>query len=421
MNDDARPDQPDDLAPPTEVEPLTGGFRRKNMWKVLLGAAIFVAAAGSLQLLMPYVLPPYIYEGPLVQMAGEDEVTLVWYMSRGVEAPPTITIEGVEPPPVVEVADRRCRCRVANLAAGESYQYTIKLDERTLHTAAFQTNRPAGEPFSFAIFGDSGKGTRAQFQLAARMAQRNPDLVLHTGDLIYSGGERYHYKERFFDAYAGMLQRVCFWPSIGNHDVGDDGEDSAYFEVFELPENGPPGVTPEHDYWFDYGSARIVVIDTEHDATTIATKVTPWLSEVLTDCAADWKFVVLHRPPYTAGPHNPCLAARESLCPIFEQTGVDIVFAGHDHMYERTYPMRAGEKTDDSTGVVYVVTGAGGASLYDALPLDQRPDYFAAINADIHSFTHVSIDGWRLTLEQESTNGDILDRWTLDRTPGATP
>ena len=126
---------------------------------------------------------------------------------------------------------------------------------------------------------------------------------------------------------------------------------------------------------------------------------------------------MLHRPPYTAGSHEPDLAVRAALCPIFEQAGVDIVFSGHDHMYERTYPIRAGEKTDEQNGIVYIISGAGGARLYNALPRDVWPNYIALVANDIHSFTQVTINENTLTLEQESTEGRILDCYELSKPP----
>ena len=67
--------------------------------------------------------------------------------------------------------------------------------------------------------------------------------------------------------YAKLLRFVPFYPSLGNHDVKtDDG--APWLRAFVLPENGPDGVDPERFYWFDYGDARFVALDTtrEHAA-----------------------------------------------------------------------------------------------------------------------------------------------------------
>jgi hypothetical protein len=97
--------------------------------------------------------------------------------------------------------------------------------------------------------------------------------------------------------------------------------------------------------------------------------------------------------------------------PVFEETGVTIVFSGHDHNYQRTKPLHGGAAVESEQGVTYVITGAGGAALYQPKP--KTPDYLAASNFDRHSFTHVVIDGDELTLRQIDADGEILDELRL--------
>ena len=321
----------------------------------------------------------------------------------------------------VDSDGRRARARLDGLEPDQAYPYTILLKKRKLAQAALHTNKPAGKPFTFIVFGDSGKGTKEQYLLAGQMPAAKPDFILHTGDLIYSQGERFHYRSRFFQPYRALLREICFWPSVGNHDVFEPVDDSPYFAVFDLPENGPPELTPEHDYWFDYGSTRIVIVDTEHDEATLRDSVTPWLENVLTDTDALWKFVVFHRPPYTAGAHAPREEVQRTLVPVLEATNVDLVFTGHDHMYERLGPIRNGELAADADGVVYVVSGAGGARLYEMLPPEQRPPYLLAFQNTLHSFTKVTVAGNELSLSQISLEGEILDDWTMTKSPPGLP
>ena len=213
-----------------------------------------------------------------------------------------------------------------------------------------------------------------------------------------------------------------FWPCIGNHEVDEELKVEAYLEVFDLPENGPAGQPAERHYWFDYASARIAVIDSETDEAALSDHVAPWLREVFSEADTPWKFVVLHRPPYTAGAHAPCEKIQNTLVPVFESTGIDIVFSGHDHMYERMMPIRGGKPAENGDGVTYVISGAGGALLYQPLPPEQRPAYLAALHNEIHSFTSVSVvSDDELILTQIALNGEILDRWTLYKTPKHYP
>jgi 3',5'-cyclic AMP phosphodiesterase CpdA len=157
------------------------------------------------------------------------------------------------------------------------------------------------------------------------------------------------------------------------------------------------------------------VVDSNLDEAALRDHVAPWLAEVLGEPDARWKFVVFHHPPYTGGAYQPDERIQRTLVPVFEATGVDIVFNGHDHMYERTHPIRNGEAAEDGDGVVYVVSGAGGARLYEALPIDQRPPYLAALYNETHSFTKVSISGNQLTLEQIALGGETVDQWTFQK------
>lgn len=390
---------------------------------VLLGALVFVVLGVGLYVAAPWVLPVRILEGPLVQQPTEQAATLIWYTTRALERGGCVLVleTPTGPRTLPATADgTRHRVRVEQLAPGEAYPYHIELDGRTLAEGELHTNKAPGEPFAFIVVGDSGKGTRAQYLLAGQMNARSADFILHAGDVIYSAGERAGFKDRFFAPYRHLLSRVACWPTLGNHDVFTDNG-APYCEVFELPENGPSGQPPEHHYWFEYASARVAVIDSNVDETVLATEVAPWLLRVFADGSTVWRFVLLHHPPYTAGAYKPDGRIQRALVPAFEAAGVDVVFAGHDHLYERTLPLRGGEVVTDGRGVVYVVSGAGGARLYEALSPEERPAWIAALDDTRHSFTHVQITGDTLRLQQIDTEGVVIDDWTMTRPPATQP
>lgn len=389
---------------------------------VLAGALAFIALGAGAYFLSPWLLPVRILEGPLVQRAGEDAVTLVWYVSRPAVCEITLKIDGKEQTQTAQADGKRLRARFTGLSPNKAYAYSIRVGQRVLASAALRTNKPADQPFSFLVFGDSGKASREQYQLAARMPDFAPDFILHTGDLVYGGGERERYDDRFFGPYRDLLARVSFWPCLGNHDVAEEGHSgAAYREVFELPENGPAGRPPEHHYWFDYAGARIAVIDSNETEALLKDAVAPWLLETMAGANGRWKFVALHHPPYSVGQHGPNDVMQRALVPAFEAAGVQIVFCGHDHLYERTHPMRGGQIAAAPPGVVYIVSGAGGAGLYDTAPREQWPPYMAAVQNQTHSFTHVQINGDQLTLRQIALNGAVLDQTTLQKTPAGGP
>jgi hypothetical protein len=414
--------------------PLSAQRRRR----VVFGALLAVLMATGLYLLSPWLLPLRVVEGPLVQQTTETSARLIWYTSRGAEC--VVEYQDPDGQPHTLFAERsgwRHRAALSDLVPGGSYAYRVRVrGGRQLAGGNLRTNRPAGQPVRFLVFGDSGRATREQYQLAQRMVAAQPDFLLHTGDLIYGRGERSRYRLRFFRPYAEMLQSVAFWPSLGNHDVSRPDFGAPYREVFDLPDNGPPGLTPENNYWFEHGPLRVAVIDSTLDESIVGSDayrdqlreqrlrdfVSPWLIRVMSDAPA-WRIAVFHHPPYTGGSHRPDVVIQRAIVPAIEDAGIDLVFNGHDHMYERTHLLRGGQvlsatsdvgaAADGERGVLYVVSGAGGARLYDVLPVDQRPAYIAVIDNTVHSFTQVDVDERMLHARQIALDGRTLDEWSI--------
>jgi 3',5'-cyclic AMP phosphodiesterase CpdA len=283
-----------------------------------------------------------------------------------------------------------------------------------------------GETFCFLAFGDSGNGSITQADLAKVMVAARPDLIIHTGDLVYPAGRLEDYSATFFEPYAELIRRIPFMPSLGNHDCATDNG-RPLLDVFVLPENGPPGIEPERNYWFDFGDARFVALD----ANPIAEKgvitaderrdvVAPWLRRVLTECDARWRFVYFHHPYYTGSEHPESGGEhmKVAFMKVMEDCGVDIVFCGHNHLYERTAPMRGDKIMPEGRGVVYVTTGAGGNSRYT----ERRPppEYMRAFNDAVFSFTQVDVSPERLELKQIGEDGKAIDVYQCEKNNSVT-
>lgn len=402
---DQFPDQPDELRSAAPRRSAGGRAVR-----VVVGVAIFVGVGLGLYAASPWILPLHVSEGPLVQDLGKDHATLVWFLSRS--APCTLTVSGdggAAREIAVERDGARFQAEIQNLPAGKTCEYRIIAGDKPLHTATLRTAPADNEPFSFVVFGDSGRATRAQYTLARHMADCDPAFLLHTGDMVYPDGARRRYDTRFFEPYAELIDHVPFWPCLGNHDVDKltKRPNSGYEDVFVVPANGPDDLRGRC-YWFDYGPARVVVLDTNLGEKELLAQGA-WLRAVFADPAVRWRFVSFHHPPYTAGPHHDDVAVQRAIVPALEAAGVDIVFNGHDHMYERSKPLRGGHVVEPDEGVVYVVTGAGGAKLYEIQP--DHEDLFATLVDSVHSFTVVSIYGDTLELRQIGPDGKTLDTW----------
>lgn len=386
---------------------------------IVVGAALLGSAIGvGVWLDLPaLVLPTRVVEGPLIQRPQPATFVVVWYQSR--ESATSLRFDpAFDPPPDVRVEGdgKRRTASVSGLPPASRATFVIEESGRALARGAIRTPDPSLSTYSFVVFGDSGEASAEQYAIADVLRSIAPDFVVHTGDLIYPSGQRKHYQAKFFEPYAATLADTPFWPSLGNHDVARKSNGAAaYREVFELPTNGPATLVPETNYWFDYANARFVVLDSNLPEKVLAEQVAPWLSAAFADADADWRFVVFHHPPYTAGKYPPNDVIQRALVPAFEASHVDVVFNGHDHLYERTHALHGGAVVGDGAGVVYVVSGGGGAELYHPKEGAPRPDWIAVLRDDVHSLTHVRIDGRMLHLAQRDLRGLVIDEWTLGK------
>ena len=112
--------------------------------------------------------------------------------------------------------DRRHAITLSGLDAGSVYHYRVTEAEGSSETGRFRT-APEGEDsrFIFAVIGDSGRGRTQQLAVAALLERLEPDLVLHTGDVVYPSGEERHYDRRFFAPYRRLLKEISIFPVLG--------------------------------------------------------------------------------------------------------------------------------------------------------------------------------------------------------------
>jgi acid phosphatase type 7 len=295
---------------------------------------------------------------------------------------------------------RRQVVALAGLDPGSTYHYRVGGVGGSSPTGRFRT-APVGDDsqFSFAVVGDSGSGGKGQLAVAALLERLRPDLVLHTGDVIYPAGQERHYDRRFFAPYRNLIKTVPLFPVLGNHDVRK-GNGAAFLENFHPP-LGSPGSTKRY-YSFDWGNTHFVALDSElyhGDRGSNPEEQRDFLERDLATTRKRWKVAFLHRSPYGSSRHGGDERVREDLEPLFVKHGADLVFSGHDHVYERTVPI---------TGVTYVVSGGGGRRLYPA-----GNGELTASSVSAHHAVVVRVSGSRLLLETLEVGGKVVDRLEL--------
>ena len=304
--------------------------------------------------------------------------------------------------------DRHHAVTLTGLDPGTTYHYRVtgavgeSWEEGQFRTA------PAGDGLGFAVavIGDSGDGGKSQLAVARLLERLEPDLVLHTGDVVYPSGQDRHYDRRFFVPYRKLIKGVPVFPVLGNHDV-ERANGAAYLKNFHLPHNNPSST--RRYYSFDWGNAHFAALDSElyhDDGGGGKEEQKAWLDLDLAATRKPWRFVSLHRPLYSSSKHGGDEEIRKDLEPVLVRHGVDVVFSGHDHDYERTKPI---------DGVTHVVTGGGGKKLYPA----GRSEW-TAFSKSAHHAVLLRIDGDRLSLEAIKPDGTVIDRLELGR-PWSNP
>ncbi len=297
---------------------------------------------------------------------------------------------------------RRHAVELGGLDPDSTYHYHVRGIGGVSARGSFRT-APVGEDssFSFAVVGDSGSEGKGQLAVARLLENLEPDLILHTGDVVYPAGEERHYDRRFFAPYRRLIKTVPVFPVLGNHDVRK-GHAAAFLENFHPPLDNPRST--KRYYSFDWGNTHFVALDSElyyGDKGSDPEEQKAFLEQDLAATRKRWRVVFLHRSPYGSSRHGGDRAVRENLEPLFVKYGVDLVFGGHDHVYERTVPIK---------GVTYVVSGGGGRRLYRAGKGD-----LTAYSKSAHHAVFVRVDGGHLLLEAVEADGTVVDRMELCR------
>jgi 3',5'-cyclic AMP phosphodiesterase CpdA len=251
------------------------------------------------------------------------------------------------------------------------------------------TNTPL---LRLAVLGDAGTRESMQARVAAQVAaadrQGRPfDALLITGDLIYEEGDADLTDASVIRPYAATFTKTEIIAAIGNHDVESDDQSDIMRQL------GRPGPV----YVQDIGPVRVISLDSNN----VSSAQTAWLDQVLGQPrpASSWVIVILHHPPFSSGRHGSEESVREAWVPLFARHRVDLVLAGHDHSYERTKPQ---------SGVTYVVSGGGGAELYDV-----GRSSFTAMSAKKHHFVDLTIFADRIQGRAIDTNGQVFDTFAI--------
>ena len=451
-----------------------------------------------------FLVKPYLQWGPSPSPSPTEAGSLRWQTDdrdadwavevqtaeggpwRAVEAPASrrVAVPTIRPHRIYESA-------LKGPGEGSAFRYRVVKDGIPVFSARTRARKPAGEPRRVVVFGDCAAGTPEQKAIAYQTFVARPDLVVIAGDVVYSRGRISEYREKFWPVYnaevaspttgAPLLRSTMVVAGPGNHDIGTrdlaaypDG--LAYFLNWSQPRNGPFGTVgrpntptlegPEANrkafleaagpayprmanFSFDDGETHWTVLDANPYVDWSDATLRDWIERDLAAASgATWRFVTFHQPGFHSSRKHFGEQETRVLAPLFELGRVDLVFNGHVHNYQRSFPLRFapspgsaaaaqagggsrkvegewrldrafdGRTRTRPEGVIYLVTGGGGAHLYDPEQQDEPASWQPFTHkfiSKVHSFTVVDIDGPRLTVRQVSDRGEELDRFVLDR------
>ncbi len=476
-----------------------------------IGRGLFAAPGTALP---RFTALPYVQPGPSSRLVhGQESVVIAWQTEHQpaefvLEYGPTTACgktgalarterwAGKEPP------DRRFNyaATLAGLNLNARCFYRLRGAGQTIAEGYLTTRKPRGQSVRFVAFGDNAYGDPGQRAVAYHAYQARPDFLMNTGDNVYESGLDSEYAQYFYPIYnadapdpavgAPLLRSVPFYTVIANHDVHhkdangraaadfDETWDAlAYYTAMHLPHNGPaPNPTPllggpalladfqqcagsrypnMANYSFDYGDAHFLCLDSNHYVDPSAPALQAWIASDLKETNALWKFVVYHHPAFNAGAKHYQEQQMRVLSPLLETHGVDFCLHGHEHVYQRTRPLRFrptdlakaspdhisdrripgiftvdrvfdGQTRTRPDGILYITTGAGGKELYDPdfdnapekwlHPDDGNAAYVARFVSSVHSLTVFEIDGPALTMTQIDEAGREVDRIHVTKT-----
>ncbi len=267
---------------------------------------------------------------------------------------------------------------------------TTMTTSTTTNGAAAATTRPSGDdPIHIAVLGDVGTGEEEALLTADAVAKehaRDPyDGMLLLGDNVYEDGNPDRLDAVIFEPFAPLLDSgTALWAALGNHDV-DDGFGPAQAAALGLP----------HEWYsVEIGDGLLIVLDSNQPREDAQQA---WLEETLASSDHAWRIVAMHHPLFSAGVHGSSERNREAFLPILERYGVDIVFAGHDHDYQRSKPQE---------GILYIVTGAA------AKLRDTGTAYFTEVSSSQYHFVDMLIYPDRIELQAIGRDG-VFDSTTV--------
>jgi predicted phosphodiesterase len=350
-----------------------------------------------------------ITKGPYLANPQENSMTIMWENDNGELA--ALVYWQKEDSKVVKKVnffdsiDNQYLYRVTIncLEADQKYFYKV-ITKNDSSESYFITNPQKGTPFTFVAIGDSRSNHDVFSAIANDVNKISPRLVINMGDLIAHGNKLKEWNPHFFDPAKQVINHIPHISTLGDHETSGGGYNGYNFYYYFR--NGDS----VDKMWFsyDYGDVHFISLDYRGDDSEEMIK---WFKNDVKQSNAKWKIVYLHRPMYNLGGHRSHWGSM-LWQNLYRELKIDIVFAGHSHVYERFYPMRPSYEKD-SWPVTFITTGGAGAGLYEAVQNE-----CAAVSKSVNHYNIISVSDNSLKFKSLELDGTVLDQFEIVKKNG---
>ena len=272
----------------------------------------------------------------------------------------------------------------------------------------FGTAVKESSAFSFCILGDTESRPHINHRLGEMIWEERPNFMVHLGDVTDGGFEphKFEWNYEYFTGIVPVASRIPMFPVPGN----GEGDLYWYNRYHRLP-------SPEAYYSFRYGNAEFFMLNSNaNDELKQGGAQYEWLKEKLSTSTARWKFVAHHHCPVSSDENDFGDTWKgktstqgdpkfDDLKPLYESGGVDVVFYGHVHAYERSWPLKEGQ-VDQESGVIYIKSGGAGGHLEDFVPTHS---WFSNKTQRGHHYCKVDIHGDTFSFKMYDGEGRMKD------------
>lgn len=342
--------------------------------------------------------PQEIIKGPYLQNVKLNTITIMWETSIPLPSRVDYGISNydhyVEDPTLAEIHE----ITITELSENTIYNYQVSSNGISSEESTFKT-ATTSPIFSFLAYGDTRSNPDLHQAVINSMISNNPEtFFLHTGDFVGDGNVYDKWQTEYFDPAQNLLKNTVLFSSPGNH----EGNLNWYYSFFSMPTTSS---STEAYYSFDYGNSHFISLN-DYVSFLPGSSQYNWLIDDLISSSAqnaEWIIVFYHVPAYTSGPHEGepiSLDKQTYLVPLFEQYGVDLIFQGHDHFYERS----------EKNNIQYITTGGGGAPLYEP---NVKSNPYQVYAEKAHHHMRVDISDNVLQCKAYKNDLSVLDEFTL--------